>query len=85
MSMYGSVTDVQVYSRELTDLEMEGMTGCRWLGGSLGWNNSEFPTELSSLETSSAGRVGAGTSPLPGTPQKWKYSILRGMFVLILR
>ena len=31
MSMYGSVTDVQVFSRELTDLEMEGMTGCRWL------------------------------------------------------
>ena len=33
MSMFGSVTDVQVFSRELTDLEMEGMTGCRWLLG----------------------------------------------------
>ena len=32
MSMYGSVTDVQVFSRELTDLEMEEMTGCRWVG-----------------------------------------------------
>ena len=85
MSMYGSVTDVQVYSRELTDLEMEGMTGCRWVGGSLGWNNSEFLTELSLLETSSAGRVGTGTSPLPGTPQKWKYWTLKKMFVPLLR
>ena len=50
MSMYGSVTDVQVFSRELTDLEMEEMTGCRWaerLRGSFGWNNSEFMLELS--------------------------------------
>ena len=30
MSMYGSVTDVQVFSRELTDLEMIEMTGCRF-------------------------------------------------------
>ena len=34
--MYGSVTDVQVFSRELTDQEMEGMTGCR-LAESLVW------------------------------------------------
>ena len=38
MSMYGSVTDVQVFSRELTDLEMEEMTGCRW-ALDFDWNN----------------------------------------------
>ena len=42
MSMYGSVTDVQVFSRELTDLEMEEMTGCRWVGGS----NNSVPFEI---------------------------------------
>ena len=30
MSMFGSVTDAQVFSRELTDLEMIEMTGCRF-------------------------------------------------------
>ena len=39
MSMFGSVTDVQVFSRELTDLEMEGMTGCRLLGAQEAGNN----------------------------------------------
>ena len=42
MSMYGSVTDVQVFSRELTDLEMEEMTGCRWVGGL----NNSVPFEI---------------------------------------
>ena len=29
MSMYGSVTDAQVFSRELTDQEMVDMTTCK--------------------------------------------------------
>ena len=31
MSMFGSVTDAQVFSRELTDKEMMDITGCRWV------------------------------------------------------
>ena len=30
MSMYGSVTDAQVFSRELSDLEMVDMTTCKY-------------------------------------------------------
>ena len=30
MSMYGSVTDAQVFSRELSDQEMVDITSCRW-------------------------------------------------------
>ena len=29
MSMYGSVTDAQVFSRELSDQEMVDMTSCK--------------------------------------------------------
>ena len=29
MPMYGSVTDAQVFSRELSDQEMEDMTSCK--------------------------------------------------------
>ena len=31
MSMFGSVTDAQVFSRELTDREMIEMTDCRFV------------------------------------------------------
>ena len=34
MSMFGSVTDAQVFSRELTDKEMMDITGCRWVAPS---------------------------------------------------
>ena len=77
MSMFGSVTDAQVFSRELTDKEMMDITGCRLVAS---YTSHLTPhTSLmslpgtSSLATFSAGTPPLGTSPPLGTPQKWKF------------
>ena len=44
MSMFGSVTDAQVFSRELSDQEMMDMTGCRnfLTGDILSWESETW-------------------------------------------
>lgn len=46
MSMYGKVTDVQLFSRVLTDLEMEEYTGCRSriFGDVVSWDSGSWLT-----------------------------------------
>ena len=46
MSMYGKVTDVQLFSRVLTDLEMEEYTGCRsrLSGDVVSWDSGSWLT-----------------------------------------
>ena len=70
MSMYGSVTDAQVFSRELSDQEMVDITSCRCTSRPsvqeyIIWKL--LPPGLLHKETSSAGTESHGASGHLGT------------------
>ena len=70
MSMYGSVTDAQVFSRELSDQEMVDITSCRCTYTAPVQEyiiRTLLPLGLLHKETSSAGTESHGASGHLGT------------------